>query len=57
MLKMTCMTCHRFRAEEHIKKLFLVQNKLLDKGLIIAAQKVMLLYFATEKNYIHNEFM
>ena len=40
LLKMTCLTCHRFRSDEHVKKLFLVQNELLDKGLIIAAQQV-----------------
>jgi DNA-directed RNA polymerase I subunit RPA1 len=39
MLKMTCVTCHRFRIEDHLKRLYLVQQKLLDQGLIIQAQQ------------------
>lgn len=38
-LKMSCVTCHRFRIEEHLKTLYLVQNRLLDHGLVIQAQE------------------
>ena len=40
LLKMSCMTCHQFRVPQHVRKLFLVQQILLDSGNIIAAQKV-----------------
>ena len=39
MLKISCMQCHRFRVPEHIKKLYYVQQRLLDCGDIIAAQQ------------------
>ena len=39
MLKISCMHCHRFRVPEHIKKLYYVQQRLLDCGDIIAAQQ------------------
>jgi len=39
LLKMTCMQCHRFRVPEHLKKLYYVQQQLLDCGDIIAAQQ------------------
>ena len=38
LLKMSCVTCHRFRIEDHFKKLYLVQQELLDHGLVIQAQ-------------------
>lgn len=50
LLKMTCMTCHRFRIEDHLKKLYLVQQKLLDKGLIIAAQSASEVVLSTSGN-------
>ena len=39
LLKMSCITCHRFRIEDHYKKLYLVQQELLDHGLVIQAQE------------------
>lgn len=41
ILKLSCMTCGRFRMPEYLKKLFLVQQKLLERGLIIEAQQVL----------------
>ena len=38
LLKMSCMTCHTFRVPKHLRKLYLVQQTLLDYGNIIAAQ-------------------
>ena len=38
LLKLTCITCHKFRVPEYQKELFLVRQKLLERGLIIAAQ-------------------
>ena len=39
LLKMSCMTCHKFRVPPHLRQLYLVQQTLLDYGNIIAAQK------------------
>ena len=41
LLKMTCLQCHRFRVAEHLKKLYNVQQRLLDCGDIIAAQQAL----------------
>ena len=38
LLKMSCMTCHKFRVPPHLRQLYLVQQRLLDHGNIIAAQ-------------------
>ena len=38
MLKITCLHCHKFKMPEYFKTLFLIQQKLLDAGLINAAQ-------------------
>ena len=35
LLKMSCVTCHRFKIEDHLKRLYLVQQELLDHGLVI----------------------
>ena len=39
MLKITCLHCHRFKMPQFFKTLFLIQMKLLDAGLINAAQQ------------------
>ena len=39
MLKVTCIYCHRFRMPDYVKTLFLVQQRLLDAGLINAAEE------------------
>ena len=39
MLKITCLHCHRFKMPQFSKTLFLIQMKLLDAGLINAAQQ------------------
>ena len=39
ILKMSCMTCHKFRVPPHLRQLYLVQQNLLDFGKIIAAEK------------------
>jgi DNA-directed RNA polymerase I subunit RPA1 len=39
LLKITCIYCHRFKMPDYSKTLFLVQQKLLDAGLINAAQE------------------
>ena len=33
ILKMSCISCHTFRVPNHFKKLYLVQQKLLDRGI------------------------
>ena len=38
-LKMSCINCHSFRIEDHLKKLYLIQQELLNEGLIIQAQE------------------
>ena len=39
LVKITCLHCHRFKMPEYFKTLFLIQQKLLDAGLINAAQQ------------------
>ena len=39
LLKMSCMTCHKFSVPPHWRQLYLVQQALLDHGNIIAAEK------------------
>ena len=39
LLKITCIYCHKFKMPDYCKTLFLVQQKLLDAGLINAAQE------------------
>ena len=39
MLKVTCIYCHKFRMPDYAKTLFLVQQRLLDAGLINAAEE------------------
>merc|ERR1719412_1545604 len=36
---MSCVTCHRFKIEDHLKRLYLVQQELLDHGMVIQAQE------------------
>jgi len=38
MLKITCLHCHKFKMPQYFKTLFLIQQKLLNAGLINAAQ-------------------
>merc|ERR1719187_1163315 len=38
LLKITCLHCHKFKMPEYFKTLFLIQQKLLDAGMINAAQ-------------------
>jgi len=38
LLKITCLHCHKFKMPEYCKTLFLIQQKLLDAGMINAAQ-------------------
>ncbi len=38
-LKLSCLACHRLRVPDYSKELMLVQQKLLDRGLIIGAQR------------------
>ena len=40
LLKLSCIHCHRFRVRELYKELFLVRQRLLKEGLIIAAEEV-----------------
>ena len=40
LIKLSCITCHKIRVPAIVKKLFLVQQGLLEQGLIIAAQQV-----------------
>jgi len=39
LLKITCIYCHKFRMADYCKTLFLVQQRLLDAGLINAAEE------------------
>ena len=39
LLKMSCVTCHHFKVEDHLKRLYLVQQELLDHGMVIQAQE------------------
>lgn len=39
LLKITCLHCHQFKMPQSIKTLFLIQMKLLDAGLLNAAQQ------------------
>ena len=39
LLKMSCITCHNFRIEDHLKKLYLIQQELLNQGLVTQAQE------------------
>ena len=39
LLKMSCVTCHHFKVEDHMKRLYLVQQELLDHGMVIQAQE------------------
>ncbi|XP_059079806.1 DNA-directed RNA polymerase I subunit RPA1-like [Tigriopus californicus] len=48
-LKLSCVACHKFSVADYVKELFLVRQKLLAQGLIIAAQK------ASEVGVIHEE--
>ncbi len=50
LLKMTCLTCHRFRIDDHLKRLYLVQQRLLDRGLIIQAQQATEVVVAASGN-------
>ena len=36
---MSCVTCHHFKVEDHLKRLYLVQQELLDHGMVIQAQE------------------
>ena len=36
---MSCVTCHHFKVEDHMKRLYLVQQELLDHGMVIQAQE------------------
>ena len=39
LLKITCIYCHKFRMADYCKTLFLMQQRLLDAGLINAAEE------------------
>ena len=46
LLKITCINCHSFKVEDHLKRLYMVQEELLDHGLVIQSQEAQEIFLS-----------